>query len=84
PQDDGGSYSTLMVKGDEVAGIVPADEGDEAGWQIYFGVADLRKAVEAAVAAGGELLVEPEDKPEAGSLATIQDPQGGILSLIQT
>ncbi len=83
PQDDGGSYSTLMVKGDEVAGIVPADEGDEAGWQIYFGVADLRKAVEAAAAAGGELLVEPEDKPETGSLATIQDPQGGILNLIQ-
>lgn len=83
PQDDGGSYSTLMVKGDEVAGIVPADEGDEAGWQIYFGVADLRKAVEAAAAAGGELLVEPEDKAETGSLATIEDPQGGVLSLIQ-
>ncbi|MGO4145189.1 VOC family protein [Paenarthrobacter sp. YAF11_1] len=84
PQDDGGSYSTLMVKGDEVAGIVPADEGDEASWQVYFGVADLRQAVEAAVAAGGELLVEPEDKPGTGSLATIQDPQGGVLSLIQT
>jgi len=83
PQDDGGSYSTLMVNGDEVAGVVPADEGDQAGWQIYFGVADLRKAVQAATAAGGELLVEPEDKPEAGSLATIQDPQGGVLSLIQ-
>jgi predicted enzyme related to lactoylglutathione lyase len=83
PQDDGGSYSTLMVNGDEVAGVVPAGEGDEASWQIYFGVADLRKAVEAAVAAGGELLVEPEDKLETGSLATIEDPQGGVLSLIQ-
>lgn len=83
PQDDGGSYSTLMVKGDEVAGIVPADEGDEAAWQIYFGVADVRKAAEAAVAAGGELLVEPEEMPESGSLATIEDPQGGVLSLIQ-
>ncbi|MBT2586715.1 VOC family protein [Arthrobacter sp. ISL-95] len=83
PQDDGGSYSTLMINGDEVAGVVPADEGEEAGWQIYFGVADLRKAVEAAAAAGGELLVEPEDQPETGSLATLQDPQGGVLSLIQ-
>ncbi|VXB98249.1 Glyoxalase [Arthrobacter sp. 9V] len=83
PQDDGGSYSTLMVNGDEVAGVVPAGEGDDAGWQIYFGVADLSKAAEAAVAAGGGLLVEPEDKPETGSLATIQDPQGGVLSLIQ-
>ncbi|WP_159706229.1 VOC family protein [Arthrobacter sp. 18067] len=83
PQDDGGSYSTLMVNGDEVAGVVPAGEGDEPGWQIYFGVADLRKAADAAAAAGGEVLVEPEDHPETGSLATIQDPQGGVLSLIQ-
>ncbi|MCP1410860.1 VOC family protein [Paenarthrobacter sp. A20] len=83
PQDDGGSYSTLMVNGDEVAGVVPAGEGDEPGWQIYFAVADLRKAVEAAAAAGGEVLVEAEDHPETGSLATIQDPQGGVLSLIQ-
>ena len=83
PQDDGGSYSTLMVKGEEVAGIVPAEEGEEAAWQIYFGVADLRKAAEAAVAAGGVVLVEPEERPEAGSLATIRDPQGGVLSLIQ-
>ena len=83
PQDDGGSYSTLMVNGDEVAGIVPADEGEDAAWQIYFGVADVRKAAEAALAAGGELLVEPEEGAETGSLATIQDPQGGILSLIQ-
>ncbi|MGO4587968.1 VOC family protein [Paenarthrobacter sp. 2TAF44] len=83
PQDDGGSYSTLIVKGEEVAGIVPAEEGEEAGWQIYFGVADVRKAAEAAVAAGGVVLVEPEERPEAGSLATIQDPQGGVISLIQ-
>ncbi|MFE4194786.1 VOC family protein [Paenarthrobacter sp. NPDC056912] len=83
PQDDGGNYSTLMVIDDEVAGIVPAGEGEEAAWQIYYGVSDLRRAAEAAVAAGGEMLVEPEEIPEAGSLATIQDPQGGVLSLIQ-
>lgn len=84
PQDDGGSYSTLMVNGGEVAGVVPAEAGEEAAWQIYFGVTDLRKAADAAVAAGGTLLVEPEEHPEEGSLATIQDPQGGVLSLIQT
>ncbi|MFJ4027818.1 VOC family protein [Paenarthrobacter sp. NPDC089989] len=83
PQDDGGSYSTLMVRGDEVAGIVPAEDGDEAGWQVYFGVSDLRAAAYAAAAAGGDVLVEPEEFPEEGSLATIRDPQGGVLSLIQ-
>lgn len=83
PQDDGGSYSTLLVNGGEVAGVVPAEEGDEAGWQIYFGVADVRRAADAAVRAGGEVIVEPDEQPADGSLATIRDPQGGVLSLIQ-
>jgi predicted enzyme related to lactoylglutathione lyase len=71
------------VQGGEVAGVVPAEAGEEAGWQVYFGVADLLVAVQAAVAAGGEVLVEPDDHPGNGSLATIRDPQGGILNLIQ-
>ncbi|RDV12197.1 VOC family protein [Arthrobacter sp. RT-1] len=83
PQDDGGSYSTLLVQGGEVAGVVPAEAGEEAGWQIYFGVADLTAAVQSAVAAGGGILVAPDDHPGNGSLATIRDAQGGILNLIQ-
>lgn len=83
PQDDGGTYSTLMVDGEEVAGIVAADEGDEAGWQVYFGVSDVAAAAAGAAAAGGTVLVEPDEHPEEGSLATIMDPQGGVLNLIQ-
>ncbi|WP_411374549.1 VOC family protein [Arthrobacter sp. MPF02] len=79
PQDDGGSYSALIIGGREVAGVVPAEAGEAAGWQVYFGVADLRAAVEAAVTGGGEVLVEPDGE----SPATVRDPQGGILSLIQ-
>ena len=56
PQDDGGTYTTLMVHGAEVAGIarVPGDAQDtlEPGWQVYFGVPDVAEAVAAAVAAG--------------------------------
>jgi len=29
-------------------------------------------------------MVEPDERPGDGSLATIQDPQGGVLNLIQT
>lgn len=82
PQDDGGTYSTLMVNGAEVAGVVPAEEGAKAGWEVYFGVSSLSDAVRAAVAAGGEVLVEP-DSAGGGSLATIRDPQGGIISLLE-
>jgi uncharacterized protein len=85
PQHDGGSYCTLLIAGSEVAGIVPADEDEDedADWQIYFGAADIAAAAAAALAAGGEVLVEPDDHPAPGSLATIEDPQGGILNLIQ-
>ncbi|UUL77066.1 VOC family protein [Pseudarthrobacter sp. Fe7] len=83
PQDDGGSYSTLLIDGSEVAGVVPADEGEEADWQVYYGVADVAAAAAAAQAAGGQVVVEPDDHPADGSLATIKDPQGGVLNLIQ-
>jgi predicted enzyme related to lactoylglutathione lyase len=88
PQDDGGTYTTLMVNGAEVAGIAAADGA--ASWQIYFGVADVADAVRKAVAAGAEVLIEPEtveaddDEAEgAGAPATLKDPQGGVFSLLE-
>jgi uncharacterized protein len=92
PQDDGGTYTTLMVAGTEVAGIaaVPLDaEGTlEPGWQVYFGVTNVADTVAAAVAAGGVVLIEPDESEEAeagesGSIATLQDPQGGVFSVLQ-
>jgi len=87
PQDDGGTYTTLMVDGTEVAGIatVPSDaEGTlTPGWQVYFGVASVPGAVAAAVAAGGVVLIEPDEGEEGGTIATLQDPQGGVFSLLE-
>jgi predicted enzyme related to lactoylglutathione lyase len=106
PQDDGGTYTTLMVNGTEVAGIAPLAADDDgtgtdgtgtgrAQWQVYFGVSNVADAVDAAVAAGAVVLVEPEETPEeapedtpedseeAGIIATLQDPQGGVFSLVQ-
>ncbi len=87
PQDDGGKYTTLMVNGAEVAGIaaVPADaEGTlKPGWQVYFGVSSVAEAVAAAVAAGGTVLIEPDEAEEAGTIATLEDPQGGVFSVLE-
>jgi predicted enzyme related to lactoylglutathione lyase len=86
PQDDGGTYTTLMVDSAEVAGIatVPAAEHNlEPGWQVYFGVSSVAEAVAAARAAGGVVLVEPEDDGEAGAVATLRDPQGGVFSVLE-
>jgi predicted enzyme related to lactoylglutathione lyase len=102
PQDDGGTYTTLMVDGAEVAGVAPApslddeagpdedsgpdgDSGpdEELGWQVYFGVSSVSEAVLAAVAAGAEVLVEPEFVDDGGTIATLKDPQGGVFSVLE-
>jgi uncharacterized protein len=91
PQDDGGTYTTLLVDGTEVAGIAPAphdpedvaEDGASLGWQVYFAVSSVAEAVLAAVAAGAEMLVQPEDVAEGGSIATLKDPQGGVFSLLE-
>jgi predicted enzyme related to lactoylglutathione lyase len=92
PQDDGGTYTTLMVNGAEVAGIAPAPEEDEEdgdgdaasrGWQVYFGVSSVKEAVLSAVSAGAEVLVEPEFDDDGGTIATLKDPQGGVFSVLE-
>lgn len=112
PQEDGGTYTTLMVNGTEVAGVVPLAGGGVSGdgssgeegigdggtgtggahWQVYFGVPDVAEAVDAAVAGGAIVLVEPEGSTDdstddsgeaAGILATLRDPQGAVFSLVQ-
>jgi predicted enzyme related to lactoylglutathione lyase len=35
------------------------------------------------VAAGGVVLIEPEEAEEAGTIATLQDPQGGVFNLLE-
>jgi predicted enzyme related to lactoylglutathione lyase len=87
PQDDGGKYSTLVVNGVEVAGVaaVPSDaEGTlKPGWQVYFGVASVAGAIAAAEAAGGTVLIAPDEDEEAGTIATLEDPQGGVFSVLE-
>ena len=53
------------------------------GWQVYFGVSSVKEAVLAAVTAGAEVLVEPEFDEDAGSIATLKDPQGGVFSVLE-
>jgi predicted enzyme related to lactoylglutathione lyase len=54
---------------------------------VYFGVSSVAEAVASAVAAGAVVLIEPEadggDDQESGSVATLQDPQGGVFSVLE-
>jgi predicted enzyme related to lactoylglutathione lyase len=51
---------------------------------VGLGVEDVAASVEAAVAAGGTLVIPPVDATEHGiRLAFVKDPEGHMLELVQ-
>ena len=43
----------------------------------------LATPVAAAEAAGGTVLIAPDEAEEAGTIATLEDPQGGVFSVLE-
>jgi lactoylglutathione lyase len=75
---DGGGSSLILIR-------YPARPAPAPG-ELVVGltVADVAASVEAAVAAGGAVVVPPVDVPEHGlRLAFVTDPEGHTLELVQ-
>lgn len=71
-------YTTLGRDEHARAGIMDGAEflGDEPSrWHVYLAVEDTDETVARAVAAGGEVGLQPEDTPY-GRIAELQDPAG--------
>jgi uncharacterized protein len=51
-------------------------------WVPYLRVADVKKAADAATAAGGRVAVAPDKALRKGSVALIVDPTGAALGLV--
>ncbi|HWO58842.1 MAG TPA: VOC family protein [Umezawaea sp.] len=66
-----------------VAGRLTADTGLPPGWMVYFSVPDLDAAVASAADLGGSVVVEPREVP-TGLIASIADPAGAVVTLLQT
>jgi hypothetical protein len=77
-------YSTAIVEGREVAGVMDAvgvDPDDApAAWVIYFATADLDADVARALDLGASIVHPAQDTPY-GRLATLTDPQGAVFKL---
>jgi predicted enzyme related to lactoylglutathione lyase len=84
PMDMGGEQYTMLYVGDtEVGGATPPHmDGVPNHWHVWFAVADVDAAAQAARDGGGSVLVEPFDMP-IGRCATIRDPQGAVFSVIK-
>ncbi len=60
------------------------DPSSSPYWGVCFRVYDCDATVELARSAGGEILIEPQNVPNVGRLATILDPQGGKFQVLKT
>jgi lactoylglutathione lyase len=86
----GGGYGTLAGDGGQLAFAqrdgVAESLGDEAlaapaGFEVWIEADDVPGAVERAVAAGAELVREPERKPWGQVVAYVRDPNGTLVEI---
>lgn len=85
-QTDQNGYTVWMNKGRMNGGMMQMDAqwGDmPPHWAVYFSVADCAATADQAKALGGNLVVSPFPAGDVGTVAVIQDPQGGTFMAIQ-
>ncbi len=85
----GGPPYSLFKSGDhEVAGLgemndVMKSQGVPPSWNTYISVEDVEKTVAQAAELGAEVIVPGMKVVEAGWLAFLQDPTGGVFGIWQ-
>jgi predicted enzyme related to lactoylglutathione lyase len=79
-----GVYQIFEHAGTQVGGITPAQGAASApAWLSYVQVADSSRAVAAAKAAGGRVVIGPMEVPGGSWIAVMTDPQGGAFAVHQ-
>lgn len=58
--------------------------GSRPEWHPYFEVADCDAVYAKAVAAGGTVLIPPDDAGGFGRLAMLTDPAGALFAIIKS
>jgi len=85
-QEKYGGYITASKDGRMVAGIMQkqADMGAMPDvWSTYLRTDDIKATTEAAAAHGGQVLLEPMEVPEQGSMAMYGDSSGAAIGAWQ-
>lgn len=80
-----GTYHVVKAAGASIGGIMGTPAGS-AGmpsmWGCYVTVDDVDATAKRCSELGGKVLVGPQDIPEVGRFAVIQDRQGAALNII--
>jgi uncharacterized protein len=78
-------YFIARIRGGDVAGIGPIPQGAPpvATWNTYVWVESADDTAAKVAAAGGTLLMEPDDVMDEGRAAVFSDPEGAVCCLWQ-
>ena len=74
---------TAGIGGPEPGPVGIITQGDTPRFTLFVQVLDLAASIEKAKALGGSLVAPPFDVPNGPTIATVADPEGTILGLVQ-
>ena len=75
PIENAGGYRMLLYDGRQVAGLAPVwGDTDGSTWSTYVASADAEETCAAAVASGGDVVMDAMDVLTAGRMAVLRDP----------
>jgi predicted enzyme related to lactoylglutathione lyase len=85
PPGSGGKYLIARLQGGDVAAIgsVPDGAPPVAAWNTYIWVDSADETAAKVLEAGGSIVVEPFDLPQAGRMAVCADGEGAPFRLWQ-
>jgi predicted enzyme related to lactoylglutathione lyase len=79
---DNATYTVLFNTGKPKTGLVELPWEDVLPhWLPYLRVADIEQTIARIEAAGGAVLLAPEEQYDDGSVAIVSDPTGGVFAI---
>lgn len=80
-----GGYVMAFVQGAPVAGMMQNEpgSGQPDAWTTYLRTEDIHATEQAALAAGGQVLMPPMEVPEQGHMAIFADAGGAVIGAWQ-
>lgn len=82
--EDFGNYNMALSDGRNAAGIgpiFPPDSPQPSAWTIYLASDDIKADVKRIQDLGGQVVMEPMEVSDSGSMAICSDPTGAVFGL---
>ena len=86
PNSAHGGYTLIKVNGRPAAGMMPQPpqcKSMSPAWGLYIAVTSADETAAQARKLGGKVFAGPEDIPDVGRFAVLQDPQGAVFMILQ-